>query len=181
MNSYLPSSRHAWCEPSLETRTYACRVQIGTRIVVLGQNSYSMGPRRNLVVQTCSATQPDQQPEATLRSLLVQPLSVQGCFQSLQLAELAADAVDLCFHDLSNQLVLPGHPVLGHVLLLPCNLDRKEESESGKKLPLLKEVRAQISAYTPRLAVLILFGFATSCSSLNTGTSSAGMSETGAW
>lgn len=87
-----------------------------------------------------SGSENDQEPEATLRSVLVQPLSLQRCLRFPQMATLAADTLQLCFRDLSNQIVLPGHPILGHVLLLPCRLKSQSETSMIEKVPAVARV-----------------------------------------
>lgn len=74
-----------------------------------------------------------QEPESILRQILVHPLGLQQCTHFPEVAKLAADAVDMCFRDLSHQLILPSHPVLGHVLVLPCKLKQVGAATTTEK------------------------------------------------
>lgn len=76
-----------------------------------------------------------QEPETILRQILVQPLVLQQCIHFPEVAQLAADSLALCFRDLSHQLILPAHPVLGHVLVAPCKLKQVGAPSAPEKPP----------------------------------------------
>ena len=91
----------------------------------------------NRWLQAPGVTSPE--PETILRQILVQPLVLQQCIHFPEVAQLAADSLALCFRDLSHQLILPAHPVLGHVLVAPCKL-KQVGAPSAPEKPASSEV-----------------------------------------
>ena len=89
-----------------------------------------------------------QEPESILRQILVQPLGLQRCTHFPEVAQLAAESVALCFQDLSHQLILPSHSVLGHVLVAPCKLKADGAAPTPDKPP-TTQVAATVGSALP--------------------------------